>query len=77
MVLICACGTEVKTAKHFLLLFHFYSTLRLELFENLEKTDPNFVNLNVKDQLNVTLYSYQENKPKRLNQSILKMFFHI
>ena len=77
MVLMCACGTEVETAKHFLLLCHFYSTLRLELFKNLEKIDPNFVNLNLKDQVNVALYSYQENKPKRFDQSILKMFFHI
>ena len=44
----CACGTEVETTKHFLLRCHFYSTLRLELFEKLEKIDPNFLYLNEK-----------------------------
>ena len=38
----CAYGTEVETIEHFLLRCHFYSTLRLELFQNLEKIDPNF-----------------------------------
>ena len=41
--------TEVETFKHFLLNCHFYSALRLELFENLEKIDPIFLNLNEKD----------------------------
>ena len=49
----CSCGTEVETTEHFLLRCHFYSTLRLELFENLEKIDSNFLNLNEKDQVNV------------------------
>ena len=73
---ICACGTEVETTEHFLLRCHFYSTLRLELFENLEKVDPNFLNLNEKDQLNVLLYGYQISKPKSFNQSILKNLLH-
>ena len=38
----CAYGTEIETTEHFLLRCHFYSTLRLELFQNLEKIDPNF-----------------------------------
>ena len=60
------------TTDHFLLRCHFYSALRLELFENLEKIDPNFLNLNEKDQVNnVLLYGYQINKPKSFNQSIL------
>ena len=46
----CACRTEVETTEHFLLRCHFYSTLRIELFENLEKIDPNFLNLNEKEQ---------------------------
>ena len=33
----CACGTEVGTTEHFLLLCQFYITQRLELFENLGK----------------------------------------
>ena len=51
----CACGIEVETAEDFLLRCHFYSALRLELFENLEKIDPNFLNLNERDQVNVLL----------------------
>ena len=49
----CACGTKVDTTEHFLLRCHLYSDLRLEVFENLEKIDPNFLNLNEKDQVNV------------------------
>ena len=67
----CACGTEVKTTEHFLLRCHLYSTVRFEHFENLEKIDPKFLNLNEKDQFNVLLYGYQINKPKSFNQSIL------
>ena len=68
----CVCGTEVETTEHFLLRCHFHSTLRLEFFENLEKIDPNFLNLNEKDQDNVLLYGYQINEPKSFNQGILK-----
>ena len=68
-----ACGTEVGTIEHFLLRCHLYSALRLEVFENLEKIDPNFLNLNKKDQVNVLLYGYQINKLKSFNQSILKV----
>ena len=67
----CPCGTEVETTEHFLLRCHFYSALRLELFEKLEKIDPNFLNLNEKDQANVLLYDYQINKPKSFSKSIL------
>ena len=44
-----ACGTEVETTEQFLLRRHFYSTLRLELFKSLEKTDPNSLILNEND----------------------------
>ena len=44
-----ACGTEVETTEQFLLRRHFYSTLRLELFESLDKTDPNSLILNEND----------------------------
>ena len=67
----CACGIEVETAEDFLLRCHFYSALRLELFENLEKIDPNFLNLNERDQVSVLLYSYQINKHKSFDQNIL------
>ena len=39
----CACGSEVETAEHFLLRYHFYSPQRLELFENLENIDASFL----------------------------------
>ena len=67
----CACGTEVETTEHFLLPCHLYSALTLKLFENLEKIDPNFINLNEKDQVNVLFYDYQINKPKCFNQNML------
>ena len=46
----CACGNEVETTEHFLLRCHLYSPQRLELFENLEKVDSSFFNLNVKNK---------------------------
>ena len=52
----CASETEVETTEHFLLLCHFYSTLRLEVFVNLEKIDAKFLNSNVKDQVNFLSY---------------------
>ena len=52
-----ACGTEVETTEQFLLRCHFYSALRLELLEKVEKIDPNFLNLNEKDQVNL-LYTF-------------------
>ena len=67
----CPCGTEVETTEHFLLRCHFYSALRLELSKNVEKIDPNVLNLNEKDQGNLLLYVYQLNKRKSFNQSIL------
>ena len=53
------------------LIVNIYSALRLELYENLEKVDLNYLNLNEKDQVNVLLYRYQINQPKSFSQSIL------
>ena len=47
----CACGSEVETTEQFLLRCHLYFPQRLELFENLEKVDSSFLNLNVKDRV--------------------------
>ena len=69
---VCACRTEVETTEHFLLQCHFYCTVRLELFENIGKIDPNFLNLNEKGQVIVLLHSYQIDKPKSFNQNTLK-----
>ena len=52
----CACESEVETAEHFLLRCHLYSPQRLELFENLEKVDASFLNLNVKDRVNFSFF---------------------
>ena len=41
----CACGTEVETIEHIPLRCQFYNAQRLELFENLEKVEPNFLSL--------------------------------
>ena len=44
----CGCGTEVETTEHLLLRSHFYSAQRLELFENLQKVDLNFLKFRCK-----------------------------
>ena len=67
-----ACGTEVETTEHFLLRCQCYSTQRLELFENLEKVEPNIPSLIAKNQVLVLLYGSRTNNSKNLNQEILK-----
>ena len=67
----CACGTEIETTEHFLLRRQFYSTQRLELFEKLEKVEPNFLKLSAKNQVLILLYGSQTNS-QNLNQEILK-----
>ena len=47
----CAWGSEVETTEHFLLRCHLYSPQRLGFFENLEKVDPSFLNLKVKEKV--------------------------
>ena len=42
-------GSEIKTTE-------LYSPQRLELFENLEKVDSSFLNINVKDKVSFLLY---------------------
>ena len=37
----CACGTEIESTEYFLLRCYFYSTQRLEFFENLKKVNSN------------------------------------
>ena len=68
----CACGSEVQTTKHFLLRCHLFSPQRLELFENLEKVDSSFLNLNVKDKVNFLLYGSQSATSKSSKHEILK-----
>ena len=68
----CACGTEIETTEHFLLRCQFYSTQRLELFEKLEKVEPNFLSLSAKNQVLILLYGSRTNNSESLNQEILK-----
>ena len=51
---------------------HFFSTQKLQLFENLEKVDPNVLSLRTKNQVFILLYGFQKNNSKSLNQEILK-----
>ena len=68
----CACGSEVETAEYFLLRYHLYSPQRLELFENLEKVDASFLNLNVKDKVSFLLYGSQLATFESFSHEILK-----
>ena len=68
----CACGTEIETTEHFLLRFQFYSTQRLELFEKLEKVEPNFLSLSAKNQF-LFYCMVLEPIPKNLIMKFLKM----
>ena len=67
----CACGTEIETTEHFLLRCQFYNTQRLELFEKLEKVEPNFLSLSAKNQVLILLFGSRTNS-ENLNQEILK-----
>ena len=62
----CACGSEVETTEHL------YSPQRLGLFENLEKIDSSFLNLNIKDKVSFFLYGSQLATSKSSNHEILK-----
>ena len=72
----CACGSEVEITEHFLLSCHLYSPQRLELFENLEKVDASFLNLNVKGKVNFSLYDSQSAISKSSNHEILKFIIN-
>ena len=67
----CAYGSEVE---HFLLRCHLYSLQRLELFENLEKIDSNFLNVNVKDKVCFLLYGSQSVTTKSFSHDIYQCF---
>ena len=68
----CACRAEVETTEHFLLPCQFYSAQRLELFENPEKVELNFLSLSAKNQVLILLYVSQISSSKIRNQGILK-----
>ena len=51
---------------------HFYSIQRFELFNNINKVDHSFTQLDTKKQVNILLYGYPPNKSNALNQDIIK-----
>ena len=67
----CACVTEIETTEFFLWRCQFYSIQKLELFEKLEKVEPNFLSLSAKNQVLILLCSSRSNS-ENLNQEILK-----
>ena len=67
---VCTCEDDVETTGHFLLHCHFYSTQRLELFNNLERANPDFKNLSDKDQVLCMLYGSKTNTSENVNQNV-------
>ena len=55
-----------------LLCCQFYSTQRLELLENLEKVERNFLGLSAKKQVLILLYDSQTDNSESLNRDSLK-----
>ena len=58
-------GSEIKTTE-------LYSPQRLELFENLEKVDSSFLNINVKDKVSFLLYGSEWVTSKSFDHDVLK-----
>ena len=69
---LCGCNAEIKDTEHFLLRCNFYSIQRFELFNNINKVDLSFTQLDTKEQVNTLLYGYPPNKSNALNQDIIK-----
>ena len=72
----CGCNAEIEDTKYFLLRCHFYSIQRLELFNNINKVDPSFTQLDIKEQVNILLFGYPRNKSNALNQDIIKFIIN-
>ena len=68
----CGCNAEIEDTEHILLRCHFYSIQRFELFNNINKVDLSFTQLDTKKQVNILLYGYPPNKSNALNQDIIK-----
>ena len=68
------CGAEVKTTEHFCLRCHFYSTQKFELFDNLERVNSDFKNLNGKDKVSFMLYVSKTSTSERFNKNIIKIW---
>ena len=72
----CGCNAEIEDTKYFLMRCHFYSIQRLELFNNINKVDPSFTQLDIKEQVNILLFGYPPNKSNALNQDIIKFIIN-
>ena len=66
------CNAEIEETKHFFLRCHFYFIQRFELFNNIDKVDLSFTQLDTKEQVNILFYGYPPNKSNALNQDIIK-----
>ena len=56
---------------------HFYYIQRFELFNNINKAEPSFTQLDTKEQVNILLYGYPLNKSDTSNQDIIKILINI
>ena len=72
----CEYNAEIEDTEHFLLRCHFYSIQRFELFNNINKVDHSFTQLDTKKQVNILLYGYPPNKSNALNQDIIKFIIN-
>ena len=68
----CACGQDVEITEHFLLRCHIFYNSRFELFENLKKLEPNFLNLSANEKVQFLLYGSQSKNSESISQEILK-----
>ena len=66
------CNAEIEDTEHFLLRCYIYYMQRFELFNNINKYDPSFTQLDTKGQVNILLHSYPPSKYNALNQDIIK-----
>ena len=55
---------------------HFYYIQRFELFNNINKAEPSFTQLDTKEQVNILLYGYPLNKSNTSNQDIIKILIN-
>ena len=49
----CGCNAKIEDTGQFLLRCYFYSIQRFELFNNINKVDPSFTQLDTKEQVNI------------------------
>ena len=67
---LCGCNAEIEDTEHFLSRCHFYSIQRFDFFNNINKNDLSFTQLDTKEQVNILLHGYPPNKSNALNQDM-------